>query len=881
MLRILLATCRNPHFATITEYVEDALRRQNGPVDFFDDRDYLLPGRLRDAVAFLQTAELRRLNRKLVQRALRTRPDVLLVMGGTRILPSTLMQARQAGIKTVLWTIDPSTQPIQLDPLLKTAPFYDLVFCGGTETMEAFAAHGFCQARWLPFGFSSGAHQRVEPTRAFNEDFDICFVGSYYPSRAKDLENLADFKLKIWGPGWEKLPNSSPLRSCVTPGQMSPDLWMKAYSAAKIVLCPHYHDGLSPCHQASPRVFEAMALGSFLMCDAQKDIQALFRDGEHLVIYKDGRDLREKAVYYLSHPEERRRIAANGRQAVLAGHSYDHRVRALLAAVGAARIPGRISSIVKRIKVLHIVEDLGMGGAEKVIFNLGCALDASRFDVRVWCLTKGGIMAQRLSQKGIEPEILAMGLRPSLGFVRMLAARLRAEGFDIVHTHGYTASTVARTAAFLARVPRLIAHAHTTVWHLGRKQLWTERLLGFFTERIICCSQAVADSLAERAGISRRKLSVVYNGTSAMPRSAPPGLRERLGIGADAPVILCVASLAPHKGHRILLEAFARVHGKFPQAVLILAGDGPCRRELEDLVGRLKLARQVIFTGIYQEVGELIGLCDLAVLASPQREGMSLWLAEAMSAGKPLAAFAIPSMTEVIVDGINGFLAPPGDPEELAAILERLLADPTLARRLGEASLRRYQERFTLEAMVSKISAIYAGEPAPVLSICGFSDVAGGGQQSLLSLLKNLDRSRFRPILLLPGPGEMSDSAALLNVEVHHESYPSLKSWCLWRPLLFILRLARLIRTSQALIVHSDQPDLSFMSAVAARLAGARSVFHARVSEQYRFDRLLQLLNSVVVAVSQTTARRFSAFGGAQVFVARNGVDLALFAPAR
>ena len=361
----------------------------------------------------------------------------------------------------------------------------------------------------------------------------------------------------------------------------------------------------------------------------------------------------------------------------------------------------------RKIKVLHIIEDLGMGGAEKVVYNLCGGLDGARFDVRVWCLTRGGIMAERLAQFGLAPEILAMGPRPTLGFLRALAARLRAQSFDIVHAHGYTAGAVARTAAVAARVPRIIAHAHTTCRHLGLKQRWTDRFLSFFTDRIICCSDEVARSLAEREGIARRKLCVVHNGTPPMPRKAPTGLRERLSIAPDDAVILCAAAMVPHKGHRFLIEAFAVVHGRFPRTTLVLAGDGPLRPEMENLAQRLGVAGQVVFTGIYSQIGELIGLCDIAVLASSQREGMSLWLAEAMSAGRPLVATAVGGTSEVLSHEVNGLLVEPASSSALAAAIGRLLGNSTLAKSLGEAGSHIYQEEFTLEQMISRISAIY------------------------------------------------------------------------------------------------------------------------------------------------------------------------------
>jgi spore maturation protein CgeB len=329
-MKILLATCRNPHFRTITEYVEEALRAQGCEVEFFDDRAYIIPGRLRQALPFLEQTELMRINRRLVEKACAMRPDMLLVMGGFRIAGETMDQVRGAGVKTVLWTIDP---PVSRG-LALAAPHYDHVFCGGTEAMEILGRNGYNKARWLPFGFAEGYHKPAPPSTR-EPDFDICFIGSYYPRRERDFAGLADLRFRIWGPGWEKLEPASPLRPLATTGNIPPSFWMQAYAQAKIVLCAHYHDGVNPCYQASPRIFEALAVGAFLICDDQKDVKALFEDGRHLVIYRDAHDLREKAAYYLAHPEERRRIAAQGQQAALAGHSYGHRMRTLLDGVKA------------------------------------------------------------------------------------------------------------------------------------------------------------------------------------------------------------------------------------------------------------------------------------------------------------------------------------------------------------------------------------------------------------------------------------------------------------------------------------------------------------------------------------------------------------------
>ena len=336
-MKILLATARNPRFPTITEYIERAIRALGHSLCTFDDRDFLFPGRLREAIPPLGSLDLRRLNRRLADAVRRERPDLLLCAGGERILPATVGAARLAGTTTILWTIDPVKPD---DPRIPLAPHFDCVFCGGREMVEAL--HGTTLPNgphWLPFACDPEFHHPVDasPGGRPPDACDIAFVGSLhsgmYPRRLAMLETLADFDLGVWGPGAQDLPASSPISARVRGDQIPYEEWTRIYSAAKIVLCAHY-DGPGPrSMQASPRVYEILACGGFLLCDDQPDVRTLFEDGKDLVIFRDPDDLRQKVRHYLAHPEERRAIAGRGREKVLAGHTYRHRIASLLTTV--------------------------------------------------------------------------------------------------------------------------------------------------------------------------------------------------------------------------------------------------------------------------------------------------------------------------------------------------------------------------------------------------------------------------------------------------------------------------------------------------------------------------------------------------------------------
>jgi spore maturation protein CgeB len=167
---------------------------------------------------------------------------------------------------------------------------------------------------------------------------DAVFVGSHYPVREKLFEALAGIDLAIWGFCLmiRRTPRST-LGETLFP-YTTPETWRKIYAAAKIVLSVHFQDPLGkiPCHQASPRVFEALACGAFVITDRQKDVMALFQDGEHLVTFADGEDLRRKVETYLGCSNERERIAQSGRNEVLARHTYRDRLSVLFTSLDTA-----------------------------------------------------------------------------------------------------------------------------------------------------------------------------------------------------------------------------------------------------------------------------------------------------------------------------------------------------------------------------------------------------------------------------------------------------------------------------------------------------------------------------------------------------------------
>jgi spore maturation protein CgeB len=329
-MKVLFIGYHNPHYLTITEYIERAGETLGHEIVSIDEGRYLFPGRLRQRFAVLEAIDIRHFNAGILREAARCNTCLALMLGGERIQRETVEHLSRCGIATILWTVDP---PARFDPVLRSSVAYDHIFCQGTEAIEILENAGIKGPRWLPMACDPAIHFPETLTERERVEYghDVVFVGSYYPVREALFEGLAGLDFAIWGPGWERLRKSSPLCACVKGTHTKPSAWKKIYSASRIVLATHYHDPQRrfPVHQASPRVFEAMACGAFVITDRQRDVLALFRDGEHLVTAEGKASLREKVEYALSRPAERERIAAAGRQEVLARHTYAHRLETL------------------------------------------------------------------------------------------------------------------------------------------------------------------------------------------------------------------------------------------------------------------------------------------------------------------------------------------------------------------------------------------------------------------------------------------------------------------------------------------------------------------------------------------------------------------------
>jgi glycosyltransferase involved in cell wall biosynthesis len=348
--------------------------------------------------------------------------------------------------------------------------------------------------------------------------------------------------------------------------------------------------------------------------------------------------------------------------------------------------------------VLHLVQDLNSGGLEQIIRAITTRLDPGKWRVEVWALAGGGAIADAIGDAGVTVRILSLKNCYSPVSILSLAQRMRAVRPAIVHTHGYFADTLGRLAAIAAGVPVRITHLHTTFHGLSFVNKLVDRILNRFTAAIIVISRGVRRSF-EQAGYDMSAAVKIPNGVDGAtfsPVSPPPG----------PPSILCVASLSPQKGHRYLLDAMTLVAAECPDARLMLAGDGPLRKELEQQGAALGIAARVTFLGRRTDIPALLHQAHLLVLSSV-REGVPVSVLEAMACGIPVVATRVGGLAEVVEEGVTGLLVEPRDPAALARAIIAVCRDAAGREAMGKAGRQRFEQVFTVEQMVGGIQKLY------------------------------------------------------------------------------------------------------------------------------------------------------------------------------
>lgn len=315
--------------------------------------------------------------------------------------------------------------------------------------------------------------------------------------------------------------------------------------------------------------------------------------------------------------------------------------------------------------------------------------------------------AADLHARGIRPIFLdAAKWDPTVAL--RIADLARRDGVRLLHATGVKGTLAARVAARIAGA-RTLLHVHD-LNDPGTVLGGLQRLAARPTDAAVCVSKAVRELAVSRYHVPAERVRVARNGIPLDAlRSAGAGARSRvraeLDVEAGRPVLAIIGRLHPVKGHRALLSTMPVILRSCPRALLLVIGDGPERGACEELARNLGIAASVRFLGRRGDVPRLLAGIDLVLMPS-RSEGLGLAAIEALAAARPVIACAVGGLPEVVVDGVNGRLVPPGDTQAFAQAVIDTMRNP--GRRFSYArGAASSAERFGIEAHVQRLIDCY------------------------------------------------------------------------------------------------------------------------------------------------------------------------------
>ncbi|HEX5011308.1 MAG TPA: glycosyltransferase family 4 protein [Planctomycetota bacterium] len=362
------------------------------------------------------------------------------------------------------------------------------------------------------------------------------------------------------------------------------------------------------------------------------------------------------------------------------------------------------------MKVLHVNTERTWRGGEQQVLYLAKGLAARGVEQEILC-QQNSVLAARARDAGLLVWERRLHGEVDLPSMRAMADRLREGRFDLIHMHTSHAHTLGLVAARLAGRRRPGDRPATLVSRRVDFSIRKRRLLDFshlkYTwglDRIVCVSEMIRAVLL-RDGLPPELVGVVHSGVDVARLQGAPDrradYRREFGVPAGAPLVATVGHCAEHKGQRFLVAAAPAVLERFPEARILVVGEGELLPDLKEQARALHVEGRVLFPGFRTDVPALLRAFDLFVFPS-HLEGLGTSVLDALAVGLPVVATTAGGIPEMITDGVHGRLVPPRDPAALAAAMIELLEQPERARQMGEAGRARVMAEFTAERMVEK-----------------------------------------------------------------------------------------------------------------------------------------------------------------------------------
>jgi len=363
------------------------------------------------------------------------------------------------------------------------------------------------------------------------------------------------------------------------------------------------------------------------------------------------------------------------------------------------------------LKILSLLWGFSLGGIGKCALTYACLNEFPEISLKTVCIYGENWACDLSPLKEIGADLLPIKGRTDFSWVGKCIKKIKDYSPDVLFVHGFNGPVIAKILqlAMKKKVPFVCSYHgfyHPPSWsRIPLAPIFNrtaEYIYRKYADGVVSVCAYSKNALIDR-GVSAEKVTVVHNG---LPEQRPDFIgidRSMYGL-SDNDIVIGVASrLDPVKGLPFLLAAFSRLVAMFPEAKLVMVGDGSCSENLKDQCRKLGVSNSIFFVGYQDNVEAWLELFDIFALPS-LAEYHSIALLEGMRAAKAIVATDVGGNTESVRHEQEALIVPPRDPEALEKAISMMLNNVSLRKRLGRNAKSRFEENFTEEVMLKKLA---------------------------------------------------------------------------------------------------------------------------------------------------------------------------------
>ena len=366
------------------------------------------------------------------------------------------------------------------------------------------------------------------------------------------------------------------------------------------------------------------------------------------------------------------------------------------------------------LNVLHVCDHLGwegsrMHGVKRLFAWMMPRFDKAQVNAALVSLRKKDLSEETLDALGVDITYLQRGKFDPATFTDLMK-EIDRRRIDVLHLHGYGATTFGRMAAKLKRIP-VVLHEHANLTSTPWFQQVADRLLAGTTDIAIAVSDSTADFVRGPRKIPAERVRVVYLGAplEEFSRERTPAeiaaTRQELGLGPDDFAVGTVTRLHESKGNAFLVDAARDVIAARPRARFVLVGEGPLDGALRAQAQALGLGDRFLFHGFHRDTAAVLSAFDLSVFPSLW-EGTPLTAFEALAAGKPIVSTDADGLLDILEDGVTAWIVPKRDAAALGLAIVHAIDHPE-ERAAKAAAARTAGRDYDIAAFVRKMERLY------------------------------------------------------------------------------------------------------------------------------------------------------------------------------